>query len=437
MSRVTRFSLVVLAALAVPFETRLAQAAPPERSVSTSRQFIVYGPDARLRGAICDIAERIKKDALALLRQPDGWKLPIVVNAQLAQANLPELPPARLNVSQTGFGLKLQLDLSIGAEVSAAAIERELLRAVFVELMYRSEPQTPAGITYVEPPEWLVEGTLALASERDAPAIAERLETAIASGKVLPLREFLRQQPALLESPSRALYRAYAAAFVSTLTQQPGSRERLARYIADLPHAGNEPLADLQRHFPALGDSQDKTQQVWEASVKRLVSTERYRLLSCDETERRLADLLRIEISPPGKPPMTYALEEFPQFIREPSAAVSLRLLSERLLLLAGRAHTIYQPVIREYQQIALLLQRRKTRRLRQRLAEVRGTREQLSRRMSAIGDYMNWFEATQARTASGAFREYLKAAEFATERRVRRRRDPVSVYLDAMESQF
>ena len=55
---------------------------------------------------------------------------------------------------------------------------------------------------------------------------------------------------------------------------------------------------------------------------------------------------------------------------------------------------------------------------------------------MSAINDYLNWHEATQAKTASGAFAEYMKAAELAADREPRRR-DRISVYLDAMEAQL
>jgi hypothetical protein len=97
--------LLVAATLCALLGDRLAAAAPPERSVSTSRQFIVYGPDVRLRGAICEIGERVKKETLALLRQPDGWKTPIVVNAQPAQgepagarAGADELQPDRLRL---------------------------------------------------------------------------------------------------------------------------------------------------------------------------------------------------------------------------------------------------------------------------------------------------------------------------------------------------
>jgi hypothetical protein len=63
--------------------------------------------------------------------------------------------------------------------------------------------------------------------------------------------------------------------------------------------------------------------------------------------------------------------------------------------------------------------------------------REHIRRRMSAITDYMNWFEATQSRSTSGVFAEYMKAAELALEDQQSRRHDPISVYLDALEAQF
>src|SRR3954454_1773940 len=126
------FRIAALLALCVVSNATAARA--PQRSISTSRQFIVYGPDARLRGALCDLAEGTKHNALRVLQETDGWKTPIIVNAQLPQTSSPELPRTQLSFSQTGFGLKLQLDLSIDADVNAPAIQRELLRAVFLEM---------------------------------------------------------------------------------------------------------------------------------------------------------------------------------------------------------------------------------------------------------------------------------------------------------------
>ncbi len=406
------------------------------RSVSTSRQFIVYASDARLRGAICDVAERTKQSALQLLQEQDAWKTPILINAQLPQANLPETRGAQLSISQTGFGLKLQLDLNIDADVSAPAIERELLRALFLEMMYRATPNTAAGTAYVDPPDWLLDGALAFAPGHDLARVADLLATPVASGAVISLPDFLRQRPDLLDSPSRALYRAYSAALVSALTDTPAGRRRLARFVADAPAAGNDAMADLQAHFPALGDTPEKIQKQWTLAIARLTTTDRFRLLTCEESERELARVLRVELRERDQPVTAYTLEEFPKFVRVAASAAALNYLRQELLLLSGRANPLYHPVIGEYEKIAALLIHGKTKNMTARLAELRATREGITRRMNAIGDYMNWYEATQSRSASGAFGDYMKAAELAAEREYHRR-DAISVYLDAIESQF
>jgi hypothetical protein len=55
---------------------------------------------------------------------------------------------------------------------------------------------------------------------------------------------------------------------------------------------------------------------------------------------------------------------------------------------------------------------------------------------MGDIDDYMNWFEATQMESQSGAFSDYLKAAN-QSQLSAPRRRDPLSVYLDALADHF
>src|ERR1700730_17224944 len=121
------------------FALQSLHAAPPARSVSPSQQFIVYGADAALRGAVSELAERTKANFLALLRRPDRWKTPVIINLQLPQANLPTIPAARLRFSQTGFGLKVQLDLTIPQDLDGSLVERALLRAILLEMIYRNQ----------------------------------------------------------------------------------------------------------------------------------------------------------------------------------------------------------------------------------------------------------------------------------------------------------
>jgi hypothetical protein len=110
--------------------------------------------------------------------------------------------------------------------------------------------------------------------------------------------------------------------------------------------------------------------------------------------------------------------------------------MSQALLLLIGTAHPVVRPLAREYQKIAVLLARGKRRGIAKRLSHLDITRKELAARMGDIDDYLNWFEATQMEGQSGAFNDYLKAAN-QSHVSAPRRRDPLSVYLDALADHF
>jgi len=403
------------------------QAASPERSVSPSHQFIVYGGDATLRGAVSKLAEQTKANLLALLGQRDGWKTAIVINLQPEQANLPEIPPAELRLSQTGSGMKLQLDLTIAQNLHASLMERELLRAILLEMIYRKESDIAPGAAFVEPPDWLLDGVLALTPGRDRGPLVEALSV---SQKTMSLEEFLRQRPELLDSAGRMLYRACSFALVQLLVDSSGGRARLARYIDRLSNASNDPVADLKAQFPLLAGNAEKT---WQSGLTQTSGTQNYRLLTFVESERQLDDLLRVKIPNTEK---SLDLSELARRRASPEEKAALNQLGRALLLFVSQANPILRPVAREYQQMAALLARGKRRGIAKRLTRLQTTREQLTARMSDVDDYMNWFEATQLPARSGVFADYLRAAS-QPQATGSRRRDPISVYLDTLEDQF
>jgi hypothetical protein len=409
---------------------------PLPRSVSTSRQFIIYGTDAPVRGALCNAGERTKATLLALLQQPDHWKTPIVVNAHYPQANLPDAPRVALYFNQTGFGLKIQLDLMIEPDLSGPAVERELLRAVVLELMYRSRPKLPPGTTYVQPPAWLLDGVLASTAGRESSAFVEILHGLVTAHKVTPLEQFLGQRPELLDSPSRQLLSAYSFALISLLTAEPESRLRFARYITDLPDSPNDLAADLRAHSPVLGASQATAEKAWVSTVARISAFNRYQSLSLAETERQLEQLLHLRFPDLSLGSESCCLEDYARFLRLASRVPVLNQLSTDLMLLGTRANPIYRPIILGYQEIVSALARKKTRRITRRLDQLASARKETGARMEKVDDYLNWFEATQSPTRSGTFAEYLKAAGRSGDPEPRRR-DAISVYLDVLESQF
>ena len=416
--------------ISIVFAAHPLHAASPEHSVSPSRQFVIFGADAQLRGAVSDLGERTKADLLALLRQRDNWTVPIVVNLQPQQANLPEIPPADVRFSQTGFGLKLQVDLTISKNLDASLVGRELLRAILLEMIYRKESHIAAGSVFVEPPDWLIEGVLALAPGRDRGQLIEALTTA---DKTESLESFLRQHPGLLDSAGRTLYRAYSFALVQMLIDGRNGPARLAQYIGHLSNASNEPLADLKTQFPFLGGDAEGT---WQLSLSQLRNLQTYQLLTFAESERRLNELLRVKISEANKPVRLVGLDELARHKISASEKIALSGLNRELLVFVAQANPVLRPIGREYQQIAALLTRGKRKGIAKRLSRLEVTSKQLAARMNDIDDYMNWFEATQMKSGSGNFTGYLKAVNH-SQLSAPKRHDPLSVYVDALEDQF
>src|SRR5947208_10560280 len=309
----------------------------PFRSVSPSRQFIIYASSTALRGAVSELAEQTKANLLTLLRQPDRWKTPIVVNLQPAQANLPEIPSAALRFSQTGFGLKLQLDLPIGESIDAALVERELLRAILLEMIYRSEPDVAPGTAFVEPPDWLLDGVLAIMPGRDRGPLVEALSV---SDKQTSVEEFLRQRPANLDSPARLLYRAYSLALLQFLVDGPAGRSQLSAYITNLSRASNDQLADLKGQFPGLRSAD--LEAVWKAHVTRFASADnRFQLFAFAETDRKLDELLEIRISEGAGSGKAKQWEDLLRTKPSPIQAGALQAVSQNLMVLAASANPV------------------------------------------------------------------------------------------------
>jgi hypothetical protein len=177
----------------------------------------------------------------------------------------------------------------------------------------------------------------------------------------------------------------------------------------------------------------------WRSTVGRLSEHRTYQLLGFTESERRLDELLQIKISDSsqdrgGSKPLV--LSELATRKASPEEKAAVNQTSRALLLLVGTAHPVVRPVAREYLQIITLLARGKRRGIAKRLFTLDTTRRALSARMAEIADYMNWFEATQMERQSGVFNDYLKAAS-KPQIAAPRRRDPLSVYLDALADHF
>ena len=404
---------------------------PIERSVSPSGQFVIYGGDAAWRGAVSALAEQTKANLLAVLQRRDQWSTAVVINLQSRAPNLPEMPSAALRFSQTGSGLKLQLDLAISREINSGATERELLRVILLEMIYRNQTAIAPGDIYVEPPRWLMEGLLALTPSRDRASLINALAV---SERITPLDEFLRERPELLDSAGRLLYRANSLALVQFLVEGVDGQACLGRYIDNLSFASNDPLADLQAAFPQLAGSD--LRKIWKSKIASMKSSGRTDLLTFSQTDEKLGLVLQTKFLSADGHDKSLSLEDLCQKKLTPAQRIALQKFTQEFMLLAAHANPILCSIIQDYQQLVAQLARGKNRAVAARLADLKALRAKLSARMSEIDDYLNWFEATQLSTRSGLFEDYLNTSSAATPSAARRK-DALSTYLDAMEEQF
>ena len=409
------------------FVLELRGATEVERSVSPSGQFVIYGGDAAWRGAISILSEQTKSSLLAILQRRDRWTIPAVINLQTRAANLPEIPNAEMRFSQTGAGLKLQLDLAISREINSAAVEHEIMRLILLEMIYRNQTDIPPGETYVEPPDWLIDGLLALAPNRNRSSLLDALA---ASQQAPTLDEFLHERFELLDPVGQSLYRAYSFALAQLLAENPA---RLGRYIDNLARASNDSLAELQKSFPQLAGTD--FEKIWKLKIASVKESRHSELLTFSQSNEKLDALLQTEFPSANAREKSLSLENLCDKKLGAAQTLALRKFGEALLLLAARTNPALRPIVQDYHQLAAQLAIGKNRGVAKKLAELKALREKLAARMTEVDDYMNWFEATQLQTPSGLF-ENLNAANDNVGSRSGKR-DAFSIYLDAMESEF
>lgn len=414
------------------------------KSFSRSKQFVVYAAEGAVRGGVGSVAEETKAGVLAALGLPDRWKLPIVVDLRYPDASLPNArPPSRLILGQTGAGLKVELDLLLGDAGRDNRIRDELVRAILLELAYRDYAALPAGQSYNPPPPWLVEGISAYLENEENGVSATLFAALLPASQTLSLEEFLNRNPAALDSTSRAVYRAYAFTLVRLLVQDlPGGKAGLASYIHDLPGLGMESergAGGLRSHFPELASTPDSLDKWWSLSLARVAASDQYRAFTPEETDRRLTEALTFQApaTTAGKDPKTCAISDYRDVIALKDRRRILQPMQQTLLELSARASPLLRPMVEEYQLIVAEMIRGKAGGLDERLSRLGAQRAEALTRKASIDDYLNWYEATQLKTASGAFDSYFRAARQVKAAQQARRPDAISTYLDGLELEF
>ncbi len=413
-------------------------------SISRTHQFIIYAREGAVRGGVATLSEDTKAGLLSILGLKDDWRLPIVVSLRQPDAAMPDaLPPRALALVQTPSGLKIQLDLLLGEAGRGTRLRDEIVRAILLEMAYRSHASASAGQSYTPPPPWLVEGLAAYLESQDDGVSANLFAALLPTSQELPILAFLSKDPATMDSTSRSLYRADAYNLVCLLLREMSAgRSGLAGFIHDLPSISPEAAREIQAlrtHFPELGGSDDSLEKWWTLGLAQLAVADRYQLFSVLETEKRLAALTKFTgpgLAKDSGAPRVYSLHDFKEFTALKQNRQLLAAARTGLMELTGRCSPLCRSIVLGYQQLVDRLSRGKMGETEEKLLALEAARKTVLQQREEIVDYLNWYEATQVSSESGVFEEYFRSAK-QLDREHTHRPDAVSSYLDNLELEF
>jgi hypothetical protein len=107
-----------------------------------------------------------------------------------------------------------------------------------------------------------------------------------------------------------------------------------------------------------------------------------------------------------------------------------------RLNALKLQAHPLYRPLIGEYIAALRLLESGRQKGVAEKLAGLHEERAKIHERARGVESHLDWYEASQTKSYSGIFDDYLKLCE-KLDRESRSRNDAISKYLDLMQKEY
>ena len=225
-----------------------AEAAKPlNRSISPSRQFVVYAADSRIRLRLTTQTD----DAAALWRDWTGlkkeWQTPIILSLADSAKGRPRTG-IRTSLSEADGGTsKIQVEVLDPARASASDLMAEIFRALALEASYRDHPPK-SGKSYRLAPDWMVEG-LAEEMRTRADGVPSRvIEGLLNAPKKPSVMDLLRGRPPTIPL-ERDLYRMLSLAFLRTLSQLPEGRTGIRQLISLIPETELTP-EQILKAFP-------------------------------------------------------------------------------------------------------------------------------------------------------------------------------------------
>lgn len=395
---------------------------PENRTISSSKQFTVFGGTRQQRSDLVRRAEQLREKLNAELNLSGSYRAPILLTLTPQDGLRLRQPRLFAQVFDAGeAGRKLQLDISPSVLSDSQAIDDAILRSLLLEIAVRK--QKFSGNRFVEPPGWLVAAMSADLSDRE-PGEEARIFTALLETKSMPkLERFLRQDPASLRGRARDIHEAQSLALYRCLLELPNGKGEVVENLT-LTEPAQDPVERFAQTWPALSADPDRLARIWALGIARLASPSRVEFLSADETASGLARALRsLDLPSPGEE----AVAKLAADSKSEQGRFQLEKAAVDLRNLGLRAHPLYAALVGEYAVLLDNLSRGKRRGLEAKFTESEDLRGALDARSAEITDFLNWYQANAAEQQPVVIAKKPKDIS-AT------RNDSLSRYLDSVE---
>jgi hypothetical protein len=293
-------SSVVALALLVPATGQQQGAVVPAATpmaISQSGQFTIYGGRPEHRGEFVNRCESLSRDVANVTGQTGSqWVHPFVV--QLKAEDSIQMVQRRavgrvFQLEPKGF--RFQMDVLLDPEFQIGDFNHEFIKLLLMERMFdAARPEAPADRL----PSWILVGVAELIEYRRAGRPSDIFSALMDARQVPPVSEIISSPlDSYPDSVSRGIFRACSAALVQSLLDQGSGSARFMALLSDLAYDPAAPDVLLRTHFPALNQAPDALAKWWTLQLAEMSERSAYELLPVAETERLLAQSLRIDLT--------------------------------------------------------------------------------------------------------------------------------------------
>lgn len=408
------------------------------RTVSATRQFTACASDRLLPSALCAYAEHVKRGWLRELEVPDNWRDPIWVLVQTRPSTQPVMPALSMAVIQTDEHLEFRIRCLVPPPIDEAGLTAALVDALCSEWANREQVTEP-GKSYLVPgiPLWLVEGLAAVIDGRQD-ALLSVSQRSVAGGRPQEARDLLNVLAYPDDPVDRQLFQADAWIFTEGLLGLDQGPRKMRDFLSEL---GAEKVASNAFWKVYHDDFSNTTtlEKWWSLALVRRVSMSVAQDLSVEDTRRNLDAILMTTLGPVGgrrgMPSETdVAIDDLWRYAGAPWLKDLLKLKIDRLGALRGVAHPLCLPVLDDYMEALVWLQRGSVTRYHRELARAQAARAIADKQARGMTAYLDEAERIYApEQLSETFRGYFQTFD-ELEKLDSKRRSPISDYLDKFD---